>query len=184
MPTLMSEETFSELARIHKCLREEGFGAATAGELAGVFVPWAGAELKQKGGIYYIGMATDRDTDGSTKQSFKTRLAITTDFCTKGRHFRASSPFWQFLDGLSWALFGAPFHETTNKWGWSNLLKIGWSSGNPHQWRAPVRPSLIDEQRVTCSKALSEEFTGLEDSWRPPRTAFSVRDERRVRLGS
>ena len=78
------KKLFSELARIHKCLREEGFGAATAGELAGVFVPWAGAELKQKGGIYYIGMATDGDTDGSTKQSFKTRLAHHDRFLHEG----------------------------------------------------------------------------------------------------
>ena len=47
--------------------------------------------------------------------------------------------------------------------GWSNLLKIGCSLGNPNQWPRPVS-SLIDEQKEICIAALEEELGSLHDS--------------------
>jgi hypothetical protein len=111
-------------------------------------------------GIYYVRMATDGDYGGTPRQTFARQLRRAEDLCTT-RHDRAGSAFWQFLDGLTSALVGNPFEKTADRWGWSNLLKIGWSVGNPNQWRPPVEPKLKDDQRDVCVCALRQEFEKL-----------------------
>ena len=92
--------------------------------------------------------------------TFDAQLQLAESLCVNNRNLE-HSPFWQFLDGLSWALLGAPFNETSDSWGWSNLFKIGWSSiNNPSNWRQP----LIGDQRDVCIAALNEEFVQLHDS--------------------
>jgi hypothetical protein len=113
-------------------------------------------------GICYVGMATDGDYWADDPQLFDQRVQIAESLCNN-RHDRARSPFWQFLDGLTWALLGAPFNETSDRWSWSNLLKIGWSVGNPNQWRPPVEPLLKEKQRDVCIAALREEFVKLHE---------------------
>jgi hypothetical protein len=108
-------------------------------------------------------MATDGDYGATAPQTFARQLRRAEDGC-KRRHDRARSAFWQFLDGLTWALLGGPFEKTSDRWGWSNLLKIGWSVGNPHQWRPPVQPILKDDQRDVCVSALRQEFENLSKS--------------------
>jgi hypothetical protein len=163
MPTFMSGPTFAELARIHSSLNNGPLPPTKEGRLAGIFVPWAGARLKDAGCIYYVGMATDGDYWADDPQTFDQQLRHAEELCNN-RHGRAGSPFWQFLDGLTWALLGGPFDKTSDRWGWSNLLKIGWSVGNPNAWRPPVEPRLINEQRAACVASLCEEFAKLNNS--------------------
>ena len=35
-------------------------------------------------------------------------------------------------------ILSGPYHATTERWGWSNLLKISWSKGSPAQWPAEL----------------------------------------------
>jgi hypothetical protein len=173
MPTLMTPRTFSELSKIWSALDAGPLAAGQDGRLAGIFVPWAGSRLIGEGGIYYVGMATDGDYWADDEQTFDQRLQCTESLCNN-RHDRAGSPFWQFLDGLTWALLGAPFNETSDRWGWSNLLKIGWSVGNPNGWQV----KLIEEQREVCAISLREEFEKLHESLIiiGSRNAFGVLD--------
>src|SRR5271165_5640986 len=104
MPTLMATETFGELARIWTSLDADPLTPREEGKLAGIFVPWAGSRLVDHGGIYYVGMATDGDYDADAPLTFDARAQVAESFCTTTRHDRAGTPFWQFLDGLTWAL--------------------------------------------------------------------------------
>jgi len=157
MPTLISRETFGEFAELRRTLVNGRFPSASPEQpgIAGIFVPWAGDRLIGEGGIYYVGIATRGEFWASDTQDFDTRLGVT-EQCVSGRE-GCETPFWQFLDGLTWALFGAPFDQTKEQWGWSNLLKIGWSEGNPGQ-------RLRDDQRDICAKSLREEFEQLHHS--------------------
>jgi hypothetical protein len=163
LPTLMCRTTFDELARIRVSVNNGPLSPRKEGRLAGIFVPWAGARIKDAGGIYYVGMATHGDYWADDPQIFDQKLQHAESLCNN-RDDRAPSPFWQFLDGLTWALLGGPFDKTSDRWGWSNLLKIGWSTGNPNQWRAPIEPNLEDAQRDSCVTALREEFEQLHGS--------------------
>ena len=92
--------------------------------------------------------------------TFDAQLRLAELLCVRNRNL-SGSPFWQFLDGLTWALLGAPFDETSDRWGWSNLLKIGWSSEyNPIRWPQP----LIGDQQDICATSLYEEFMELHNS--------------------
>jgi hypothetical protein len=156
MPTLMTKETFGELVRIRSALEIGSLAPGAGGRLAGVFVPWAGSRLKEEGGVYYVGMATAGFYIGDDDPpSFDAQLRLAQS-CTNNRSL-ADSPFWQFLDGLTWALLGGPFNETSDRWGWSNLLKIGWSKANPNA-------QLRNAQREACITSLREEFEKLHDS--------------------
>jgi hypothetical protein len=57
MNTLMTEATFNALMKMRDDLREN---QDFADQVAGVFVPWAGNKLRENGGIYYVGIATDK----------------------------------------------------------------------------------------------------------------------------
>jgi hypothetical protein len=109
-------------------------------------------------------MATEGGYLADEPQNFDARSQVARSLCANGRHERAHRPFWQFLDGLTWALLGGPFDETSDRWGWSNLLKIGWSGGNPEEWPSPIKPKLIDDQRSACVASLRDEFEELHDS--------------------
>ena len=164
MPTLMGGKTFSELKRVWIELNASLLAPSQDGQLAGICVPWAGSRLKKEGGIYYVGMATNGCYWPGDPQTREGCLKLAELLCTNRKDHLARAPFWQFLDGLTWALFGAPFHESSERWGWSNLLKIGWSVGNPNEWRPPVKPTLIDKQREACVTSLREEFERLHRS--------------------
>jgi len=59
------------------------------------------------------------------------------------------------------ALLGAPYDEAPDRWGWSNLFKIGSRSENdPGKWPQRLR----DDQRDICATSLSEEFAKLHNS--------------------
>jgi hypothetical protein len=159
VPTFMTRDTFTKLVNIRNAL---GAGplAGSGGRPAGIFVPWAGARLRDKGGVYYVGMATDSDYWADDPPDFDLRLDRTQSICTDPNANPGTTPFWQFLDGLTWALLGAPFRNCWDRWGWSNLLKIGWSVGSPDEWH----PKLLDEQRDICVTALREELEPLHNS--------------------
>ena len=108
-------------------------------------------------------MATDKDYWAEDPPDFDQRLMRAESICMGHVFDWPRSPFWQFLDGLSWALLGAPLFESADQWGWSNLLKIGWSVGNPSRWRRQV-PTLEKERRDVCIVALREEFAKLRNS--------------------
>jgi hypothetical protein len=107
--------------------------------------------------IYFIGIATDA-AESFGKQAFETCLAWSTDICSRGPHDRSQTPFWQFLDHLTRALLKARYYEASDRYGWSNLLNIGWSEAN--KWPKPI----IDHQRVVAIAALRKEFSQLHDS--------------------
>jgi hypothetical protein len=164
MPTLMGEKTFGELKRVWTELNAGPLAPSRDDNLAGICVPWAGSRLKKEGGIYYVGMATNGDYWTGHPQTREGCLKLAKGLCTNRTDHLARTPFWQFLDGLTWGLFGAPFHESAERWGWSNLLKIGWSVGNPNEWRPPVKPALINKQRDACVTSLREEFKKIRRS--------------------
>ena len=161
MPTLMKEQTFDRLVEVRRDFLHQAVSNA-APEQAGpmdVFVPWAGHRLTEDRGIYYIGIGLAADA-ARGNLTFQEALADTESFCGNGPHKLGHTPFWQFLNRLTQELLGGPYHSTAARWGWSNLLKIGWSEGQPAQWPAELKAV----QRDVCSSALQEEFAQLRQS--------------------
>jgi len=162
MPTLLTRPTFERLAQFRTHLIDQGFAAATSDRpgVAGVFLPWAGLQLAEAGGIYWVGAATEGSYGAEGEQSFEACHERAARLCDRGPHARAHTPLWLFLDGLTRALLGGSYDTTTDRWGWSNLLKIGWSVGTPEDWP----PGLIERQQAICAAALREEFGRLRCS--------------------
>jgi hypothetical protein len=154
MQTLMPRDSFMNL----KSVRDELI--AKGEEVAGIFVPWAGPRLIRDGGIYYVGIATDGPDGADDPQTFEQRYGATESVCNGERHERSNSPFWRFLDGLSSGLLGAPFHKTADRWGWSDLLKIGCCSGSPKNWPKLVKTA----QAPACIESLRHEFSRLQQT--------------------
>jgi hypothetical protein len=156
MPTLMTQSTFAKLSTIWGDLAaksaSEGVGPSN------IFVPRAGQRLLATSrGIYYIGIATDAGpADG--EQTFDDCLDFSEQACLEPR--LQHTPFWRFLDRLTREIFGAGYIAAQDAWGWSNLLKIAGSYGEPHTWPA----WLVDEQRAACAAALREELGNLNES--------------------
>ena len=151
--TLMSQGTFDKFAALQDELVKD-YPRSSSGEIAGVFVPCAGQCLKDEGGIYYIGMGTHGPYKTDNDQTLAGCAEFAHTLCTG----QIASDFWQFLDGLTLAVWGSRCGEITERWGWSNLFKIGWSRGNPSKgWPAP----LLDRQRELCTNALYEELRNL-----------------------
>jgi hypothetical protein len=143
-------------------LMDQGFPPATperAG-IAGLFLPWAGRRLAEAGGIYWVGAATEGAYGAESEQSFEACHERAARFCDRGPHARAHTPLWLFLDGLTRALLGGSYDTTAERWGWSNLLKIGWSEGPSRDWP----PELVERQQAACAAALREELAGLRRS--------------------
>jgi hypothetical protein len=162
MPTFMTRPTFERLAQSRAQLLDQGFAPATperAG-VAGVFLPWAGPRLAEAGGIYWVGAATEGVYGAEGEQSFEACHERAARLCDRGSHARAHTPLWLFLDGLTRALLGGSYDATTDRWGWSNLLKIGWSEGTPEGWPS----GLVERQQAACAAALREEVAQLRRS--------------------
>jgi len=162
MPTLLTRPTFERLAQLRARLLDQGFPAATPERpgVAGLFLPWAGRRLAEAGGIYWVGAATAGAYGAEGEQSFEACHERAARLCDRGPHARAHTPPWLFLDGLTRALLGGPYDATRDRWGWSNLLKIGWSVGEPEDWP----PGLIERQQAACAAALREEVSRLRRS--------------------
>jgi hypothetical protein len=155
MPTLMTQITFNLLSEIWKRLFVDMAGAKVGPSYT--FVPWAGDRLIASGrGIYYVGIAID--ADATKEHTFESSLRDTEAFCKHPTLGRA--PFWRFLNRLSHELLGAPYAQTQSNWGWSNLLKIGGTSGSPGEWPS----GLTESQRPACIVAFREEIAQLKDS--------------------
>jgi hypothetical protein len=158
----LTRPAFERLARVRSQLIDQGFPPATperAG-IAGLFLPWAGRHLNEAGGIYWVGAATEGAYGAEGEQSFEACHERVARLCDRGPHARAHTPLWLFLDGLTRALLGGSYDTTTERWGWSNLLKIGWSEGAPRGWP----PELVERQQAACAAALREEIAGLRRS--------------------
>ena len=162
MTTLLTRPTFERLAQVRGQLLDQGFPCATPEQpgVSGLFLPWAGRHLAEAGGIYWVGAAAEGAYAAEGEQSFEACHERAAELCDRGPHARAHTPLWLFLDGLTRALLGGPYDATTNRWGWSNLLKIGWSEGAPEDWP----PGLVERQRGVCAAALREEFARLRAS--------------------
>jgi hypothetical protein len=161
VPTFMSETTFAQLSDAQQRLaRDMPNRPDLHGRLpSSVFVPWAGSSLTAQRGIYFVGIAVDAEAP-EEDQTFQGRLTSTEDFCGHGRHGREHAPFWRFLDRLTRPLLGGAYHETLDRWGWSNLLKIAGSAGSPSHWPA----MLAEYQLEACVSSLREEFAHIQQS--------------------
>lgn len=152
MSTFMSKETFAKLSEVQQRLAREM-------EPSDVFVPWAGKNLSEERGIYFVGIAKDAERAGPD-QTFEAQLRFAGEMCGQGPNDRGYTPFWRFLDGLTRPLLGGAYHETSDRWGWSNLLKIAYNKGSPGNWPATLK----EQQREACVTALTEEFAQLRQS--------------------
>jgi hypothetical protein len=162
MTSFMTRESFDQLALIRTRLTENGLPEASPGQpgVAGLFVPWSGRHLAERGGIYWVGGGTEGDYGADREQSYEACHERAARLCDRGPHGRAHTPLWMFLDALTRALLDGPYHATTDRWGWSNLLKIGWSAGAPETW--PSR--LVERQQGACAAALRDELGQLRNS--------------------
>ncbi len=162
MASFMRRHDFEHLALIRRGLIENGFPSATADRpgLAGLFVPWSGQHLAERGGIYWVGAGTAGDYGADSDQSFEACHERAARLCDRGPHARAHTPLWMFLDALTRDLLGGPYDATRDRWGWSNLLKIGWSAGEPEAWPS----ELVERQQGASAAALRAEFEQLHDS--------------------
>jgi hypothetical protein len=162
MASFMTRESFARLALIRSQLTGNGFASAAPDQpgVGGLFVPWSGCQLAQRGGIYWIGGGTAGEYGAGGEQSYEACHERAARLCGRGPHGHAHTPVWLFLDALTRALLGGPYDETADRWGWSNLLKIGWSAEAPEEWP----PQLIERQQAACAIALREELAQLRDS--------------------
>jgi hypothetical protein len=110
-------------------------------------------------GIYYVGIAINQE-DAKPVQTFDALYSETENFCGHGKHGSENSPYWRYLDALTRPLLGGAYHETVDRWGWSNLLKIAGNKGDPGEWPTVMK----EQQRGACSIALKEEVDHLKDS--------------------
>jgi hypothetical protein len=128
------------------------------GEVGSVFVPWIGRAARV-GGLYFVGIGLDANA-AVEGQTFEQSLSITGAFCGPTRHDRSRTPFWSVFDKMTLRFLGGPYEATSDRWGWSNLLKIGWSKGSPSGWP----PKLVNLQAEACAAAFAEEIAGLSRS--------------------
>jgi hypothetical protein len=151
----MSETIFDRLI-LNRNQRIAALPSGNAGKISGIFVPRAGASLKSSGsGIYLVGMGTKGPYFLDEDQTMEACLGRAEALA----HARIKSHFWTFLDGISWALLGAPYDQTSGHWGWSNVIKIGWDSG--HKWPPG---ELNGDLNAVFAAALLEEFSQLQNS--------------------
>ena len=115
--------------------------------------PWAGQRLAEAGGIYWVGAATEGAYGSEGEQTFEACHERPARLCDRGPHARAHTPLWLFLDGLTRALLGGSYDATTDRWGWSNLLKIGWSAGSLRPGRQSSSNANRLPARRRCGKS-------------------------------
>lgn len=162
MGSFMTRQNFEGLAQVRKGLVDNGLPSSSADQhgLAGLFVPWSGQHLAERGGIYWVGAATVGNYGADGNQSFEACHERAARLCDRGPHAHAHTPLWMFLDALTRELLGGPYDATRDRWGWSNLLKIGWSEGGPADWPS----ELVERQQGASAAALRAEFEQLHDS--------------------
>ncbi len=127
---------------------------------AGIFVPWAGKNLRLTGGLYYVGIATDGEYNHDVEQSFSCCSKWSEELAQEGGNGRSHTPFWRYLNGLTNHLYGKDAALSSDNWGWSNLLKIGRTKGSPKDWPK----TLINKQKDVAVFCLKHEFSILEKS--------------------
>ena len=152
MPTLMTTQRFNELNSVRAA-----FIAETEGNYlpSNVFVPWAGSTMMQtRRGIYFVGIALAAE-DAYGEQTFESRQSATERFVQSPD--RGNKPFWRFVNQICIGLLAAPYDQTQDKWGWSNLLKIAGNEDSPDKWPRTLKSG----QSAACQTALSEELAGL-----------------------
>lgn len=161
----MSERTFAHIREIRDDLILARPNWNCEGSVAGIFSPWSGAEM-DRGGIYYVGIATNGAYYADKEQRLdaclrRAALIAAGDAPLEEgeKDTTGNSAFWRFLNELTTGLLGSPFKEATSRWGWSNLLKIGWSREAPASWPKP----LISGQREVCRMAFAEETAALQN---------------------
>jgi hypothetical protein len=156
MQSLISDHTFCRLVTIRNALLEHD---TTKNDTAGLFVPCAGEQLIKSGGLYYIGIATRGEFERGEPQDMPSCVDRTRKWlCSGNRHEISGAPFWNYLDKLSCELLGGPYEKTFDRWGWSNLIKIGSAS------RYCPSPAMLVAQYEACVNALKEEITQLTKS--------------------
>ena len=162
MTTFLGRPAFERLAQVRSQLIDQGFAPATPDRagIAGLFLPWSGRELATKGGIYWVGAGTDGIYGAEGEQSYEACHERAARLCDRGPNAQAHTPLWLFLDALTRALLGGSYDATSSRWGWSNLLKIGWSAGSPDVWP----PEVVERQQHACAAALREEIGQLRNS--------------------
>lgn len=161
MGTFMTRQTFDRLAEIRRLLIAQLPVTETrSGHPSDIFAPWAGSLLARNRGIYYVGIALAAECIRGSEQDFEKCVASTLKFISDWQHEKVNTPFWRFFDRLTLQFLGQHFEAVSDRWGWSNLLKIQWSKGSPGTWP----PELIELQRDICREALREEFAQLHES--------------------
>jgi hypothetical protein len=145
--------------------------------VAGLFLPWAGQRLAEEGGIYWVGAAAEGAYGTEGEQTFEACHERAARLCDRGPHARAHTPLWLFLDGLTRALLGGPYDATTDRWGWSALLKVGWSAGAPEDWP----PGLVERQQGRLRRGAAR---GDRPAAAEPRLRGLARRLRRARRGA
>jgi hypothetical protein len=153
MPTFMTPTTFASLTSTRDRLNRT---VHPPNGMSNIFVPWAGSDLKEKRGIYFVGIALNAEM-AAADQSLTARLKWTEGIWQAGRR---GSPFWSFLDGLTTRILNGPYLDTSERWGWSNLLKVAWGDGRLEHWPSDMKKG----QRKVSIAALREEFANLHQS--------------------
>ena len=163
--TGLTERTFARISKIRDDLILASPNWNCEGSVAGIFSPWRGAEI-DRGGLYYVGIATNGAYYADEEQSLDACLSRAALIAAGEASLEVGekdstghSAFWRFLNQLTMSLLRGSYKETASRWGWSNLLKIGWSHGAPASWPKP----LITGQREACRSAFAEETSTLRD---------------------
>lgn len=155
MPSLMAEPIFSELAEARANYRKSLPNPDSL--IAPIFVPWIGDHFKQsQNGIYFVGIDLAPESS-DVPQIYDERLLATEHFIDHDLSNYEHRPFWRYVGSITQNLLGGRPFQTSNKWGWSNILKIGRSDSLLHQ-------KLIQTEREACVKTLKQGFNYLRNS--------------------
>jgi hypothetical protein len=158
---------FDELARnkieIERIFSERAGRYTTSG----IFLPHMGNALQSGGGIYYIGQATHGWPEPA-EQSAQACQAVTRAFLDSDSAMldggtlstQWHTPFWRFLNLLCERILGARMLDCRERWGWSNILKIGASPDDPPKWGQ----EMVNVQRASCIASLEYEFDQLRNT--------------------
>jgi hypothetical protein len=139
-------------------------------DAAGIFLPFRGKDL-QEGGFYYIGQATRGDWWACEEQSAANSLLWSNEFIrSEGKpvgggtlYAEQHRNFWKFCDQMCRSLFDSGMLESRERWGWSNLLKIGaFNSGDRQDGPSSWGDEMHEIQRGACIACLRDEVSALQ----------------------
>jgi hypothetical protein len=146
----IDNQIFADLVRMREGMIEKS--RASAIKVAGIFVPWIGAEiLRGSPGIYFVGIATAGPFGADQECTLKSRQQYSKDIISGKENGPGSSLFWRYVNCITKAVYGANYKECLDKIAWSNQFKIGVSPGNPTGVSA-------QEQEKTCAHILKREI--------------------------